>query len=122
MIFRIAPINVEIIVADFESTDTKYASEIADIVSRNVKDAKLVALFHNAGTVGDLAKRSDELNSVEDWHKYLQINLVSTILLNNTVYSTVCNQVRAKELEFLVIDITSLLAIKAFPSFTQVSF
>jgi NAD(P)-dependent dehydrogenase (short-subunit alcohol dehydrogenase family) len=122
LIFRIAPINVEIIVADFESTDTKYASEIADIVSRNVKDAKLVALFHNAGTVGDLAKRSDELNSVEDWHKYLQINLVSTILLNNTVYSTVCNQVRAKELEFLVIDITSLLAIKAFPSFTQVSF
>ncbi|KAI6182564.1 hypothetical protein M3Y97_00394100 [Aphelenchoides bicaudatus] len=116
---NVAGVNVETIVADFESNDTKYANEIANIVSQHAKDAKLVALFHNAGTVGDLTKRSEQLNCGEDWHKYLQTNLVSTILLNNAVYSAVQDRIHAKELEFLVIDITSLLAIKAFPSFTQ---
>lgn len=111
-------VNVEIIVADFLSFDIGYTQEIAEVVSRHVKNVELVAIFHVAGTIGDLKKRSEELNCVEDWHAYLQTNLVSTILTNNAVYSVVKD--RSNEIGFLVVDITSLLAIKAFPSFTQV--
>lgn len=82
---------------------------------------EVVALFHNAGTVGNVELRSDQLSSRDDWHHYLQTNLISTILINNAIYSELRTRVEAKSIEFLAVDITSLLAITPFPSFTQVS-
>lgn len=114
--------NVEVYEADLSSSNTNYADELANIVSKNSNNAQLVAIFHNAGTVGNLNLRSDELNSKEDWSNYLQTNLISTILINNAIYGQLKERVAQKSVEFLVVDTTSLLAIKAFPSFTQVCF
>lgn len=115
--FSVSKVNVQVVGADLSSTNTQYVNEIANCVDQSVE---LVAIFHNAGTVGNLSARSDELNSSEDWQNYLQTNLISTILINNAVYSKVRESVIQKLLEFLVVDITSLLAITPFASFTQV--
>lgn len=43
-------------------------------------------IIHNAGSLGDLTKKSSELNDQEQWAKYLQMNLISTVYLNNLIY------------------------------------
>uniref|UniRef100_A0A183C5Q0 Sepiapterin reductase n=1 Tax=Globodera pallida TaxID=36090 RepID=A0A183C5Q0_GLOPA len=79
----------------------------------------LCLVFHNAGTVGEMAKRSSELNDESQWHDYLQTNLVSAILLNNEIYGALKKTEEATRL--FIVNITSLLSVKAFPSFTQYS-
>lgn len=51
-------------------------------------------IVNNAATVGDLTRRADELSDERDWHEYLQTNLVSTIRLNNQIYSLLKERVR----------------------------
>jgi len=60
----------------------------------------LCLIIHNAGTVGDLTKKSSELNEIGQWQNYLQTNLLSTILLNNLIYSVICKE--DKVLFFLI--------------------
>lgn len=50
--------------------------------------------MHNAGTIGDVTKRVSEISDSDDWHNYLQINFVSMVLINNSVLSTISEQVR----------------------------
>ncbi|KAL3120756.1 hypothetical protein niasHT_008048 [Heterodera trifolii] len=78
----------------------------------------LCLLFHNAGTVGEMAKKSSELSDEAQWHEFLQTNLVSAILLNNGIYEALSN---AESVRLFIVNITSLLSVKAFPSFTQYS-
>ena len=52
-------------------------------------------IFHNSGTIGDITQKAEELKSEKDWHDYLQINLVSTILLNNLVLQILDNKVQS---------------------------
>jgi short-subunit dehydrogenase involved in D-alanine esterification of teichoic acids len=89
-------------------------------VNKHVESSKLVAIFHNAGTIGNIELCSDQLNSSDDWHQYLQTNLISTIIINNAIYSKIKSRVESKSLEFLAVEITSLAAISPFISFTQV--
>lgn len=44
-------------------------------------------IVHNAGTLGDMTKSSSELNDEEQWHLYIQTNLISTIHLNNKIFN-----------------------------------
>ncbi|VBB30172.1 unnamed protein product [Acanthocheilonema viteae] len=76
------------------------------------------ALSSLIGTVGDVTRRGVEISSSDDWHNYLQINFVSMILINNSVLSTIPEQVAPIR---YILNVTSLLAIKAFPSMTQYS-
>lgn len=50
-------------------------------------------IIHNAGSLGDLTKKSSELNNQEQWIEYLQTNLISTIYLNNLIYSVLNKEV-----------------------------
>jgi sepiapterin reductase len=118
LISNVSPnIKVEPFVADLSSNDTSYVEKISEIFAQHVKSAQLVAILHNAGTLGNISLRSNQLNSADDWHQYLQTNLISTILLNNAIYSIVKGKVE----QFVIVDITSLLALTPFPSFTQYS-
>lgn len=111
--------NVEIVVADL-STPCSSAFEgitekIKELESKNKFD--LCLIIHNAGSVGDLTKKSSELNNIEQWQNYLQTNLLSTILLNNLIYSVIFKE----EKKIFIINLTSLLSVKPYPSFTQYS-
>nr|CAD2167910.1 unnamed protein product [Meloidogyne enterolobii] len=112
--------NVEIVVADLSTPECSSAFEniqqkIKELETKNKFD--LCLIIHNAGTVGDLTKKSSELNEIEQWQNYLQTNLLSTILLNNLIYSVICKE----EKKIFIINVTSLLSVKPYPSFTQYS-
>ncbi len=55
-------------------------------------DIRLVV--HNAGSVGDITKRSSELSDEQQWADYLQSNFISTVYLNNLIYSAIGKEVR----------------------------
>ncbi|KJH44874.1 hypothetical protein DICVIV_09096 [Dictyocaulus viviparus] len=75
-------------------------------------------IFHNCGTVGDISKRSFELSNQEQWHNYLNVNLIATIQFNNLLLDSITNEVAKCR---FVVNITSIVAIKGFPSLTQYS-
>jgi hypothetical protein len=54
-------------------------------------DTRLV--IHNAGGIGDVTKRSSELNDEQQWVSYLQTNFISTVYLNNLLYSAMGKEV-----------------------------
>uniref|UniRef100_A0A914W4C0 Sepiapterin reductase n=1 Tax=Plectus sambesii TaxID=2011161 RepID=A0A914W4C0_9BILA len=71
-------------------------------------------IVHNAGSIGDVQRRARDAKDGDDLRAYLNINVVSMALLNSTVLNVLCSD--AVKLR-IVVNITSLLAIKGFPSF-----
>ncbi|KAI1728381.1 short chain dehydrogenase domain-containing protein [Ditylenchus destructor] len=108
-------ICVELIIADLSQPYTGSIDDrIRHLEARYKFDIRLI--IHNAGSVGDLTRRSSELNDEQQWASYLQTNLISTIHLNNMIYAAL-----NKEGPVFIVNITSLLSIKPYPSFTQYS-
>ncbi|KAH7723478.1 oxidoreductase [Aphelenchoides avenae] len=107
-----ADLGQKVVNALYVSELCRMIREAEELYAQNPFEARLVV--HNAGTVGDITKTSSELIQEDDWHTYLQTNLISTIVLNNSVF----NLVKAP---LTIVNVTSLAAIKAFPSFTQYS-
>lgn len=58
----------------------------------------LLILVHNAGSIGDVSRRIEEMNDSKNWHQYLQANFVSMVLLNNLVLKMVTEQVSFAQL------------------------
>jgi NADP-dependent 3-hydroxy acid dehydrogenase YdfG len=52
------------------------------------KKIDVCLIVHNAGTLGDLTKNSSQLSDANQWHEYLQTNLISTIQLNNHLFNS----------------------------------
>lgn len=59
-------------------------------------------VIHNAASLGDLTKKSSELNDQEQWIDYLQTNLISTIYLNNLIYSVFNKEVNIFQILILI--------------------
>ncbi len=69
-------------------------------------------IFHNAGSLGDNSKKASEFFDSAEIRRYLDVNVVSMILLNNVFLKQTQNiQCRS------VINITSLLAVQGVPSY-----
>ncbi|KAE9550017.1 hypothetical protein FO519_006767 [Halicephalobus sp. NKZ332] len=90
---------------------------IKEISNNEVFETKLI--FHNAGSLGNLSKKAQELSSSEDWQGYLQSNFVSVVLLNNHLYEILAKT--NDDVPLFVINITSLCAVMPMPSMTQYS-
>ncbi|CAJ0600167.1 unnamed protein product [Cylicocyclus nassatus] len=75
-------------------------------------------VFHNCGTVGDVTKKSTELSNPDQWRQFLNINLVSMIQFNNLILESITKEIVKTR---VIVNITSLLALQAFPSLTQYS-
>ena len=71
-------------------------------------------------TIGDVHLRAFEVSSAASWHSHLQTNLISAVLLNNAIYARLAAAVAAARVRLVVVDITSLAAVSAWPSSTQV--
>lgn len=110
--------NVELLIADLNNRANEY-DNISELIRKaeETKKFDIRIIVHNAGSVGDVTKKSSELNDQDHWHSYLQGNLISTIILNNKIYA----ELKKDKGLIMIVNITSLLSEKAFPSFTQYS-
>jgi hypothetical protein len=84
---------VESVVADLSAQPFDEAEKISEKMKmlNNEINFDCCLIVHNAGTLGDLTKKSSELNDQIQWHEYLQTNLISTIHLNNKIFDILQN-------------------------------
>ncbi|PAV62140.1 hypothetical protein WR25_07529 [Diploscapter pachys] len=73
-------------------------------------------IYHNCGTVGIINKKASQLCDGNQWRREFDINVVNMIQFNNMVLKYIGEQVSPRR---FIINITSLLAIQAFPSLVQ---
>ncbi|KAI6203119.1 Oxidoreductase, short chain dehydrogenase/reductase family protein [Aphelenchoides besseyi] len=121
LILKESKVTIELVIADLSQLDSSYLDKIKEHLVNQTDSMSNFLVVHNAGTLGAIHKRANELNSSDDWHSFLHLNLISTILLNNLVFNTIKDRLSNKSTNLLVVDITSLAATTAFPSFTQYS-
>ncbi|KAM3723266.1 Sepiapterin reductase [Dirofilaria immitis] len=114
-------IDIHIFTCDAEKLNSGKILELQAAISSLITDSKTydaLLLVHNAGTVGNITKRGVEISTSDDWHSYLQINFVSMVLINNSVLNIIPKRVAPVR---YILNVTSLLAIKSFPSMAQYS-
>ncbi|KAK0415699.1 hypothetical protein QR680_012068 [Steinernema hermaphroditum] len=112
--------NVEILAVDF-SKQTEKLSGVEEAFKKLWNASPSVDLFvvvHCAGTVGNMALHSYELDDTADWQAHLLTNVSAMIQLNCVLHKLLKGKGKEKP---IFVNITSLLAIQAFPSFTQYS-
>uniref|UniRef100_F1L6Z5 Sepiapterin reductase n=1 Tax=Ascaris suum TaxID=6253 RepID=F1L6Z5_ASCSU len=113
--------DVHIVISDLADLNAASLAEMENAISAAIlKATKFDALLlvHNAGTIGDIKKRASEISSAKDWRDFLQINLIAMIQINNLVLRKVTAEVADDR---VIVNITSLFAVKSFPSFSQYS-
>uniref|UniRef100_A0A914XZE7 Sepiapterin reductase n=1 Tax=Panagrolaimus superbus TaxID=310955 RepID=A0A914XZE7_9BILA len=108
--------KVAVIIADFSSD--KPIEKLEEVIKALTHGEQIEAkfIFHNAGTIGDVAKSSSNLTNTQDWHDYLHINLISMIALNCQLYKILSE---INDLKTIVVNTTSLAALQPISSFTQ---
>ncbi|VDM28163.1 unnamed protein product [Toxocara canis] len=111
--------DIHVVISDAVNLNDANLAEMENAISAAILKAvkfESLVLVHNAGTTGDMTKRAVEISTAKEWHDFLQINLVAMILINNLVLRKITKEVASDR---LIVNITSLLAIKSFPSFSQ---
>uniref|UniRef100_A0A0N5AJ74 Sepiapterin reductase n=1 Tax=Syphacia muris TaxID=451379 RepID=A0A0N5AJ74_9BILA len=102
---------------DFNDVKSSFTAAF-DSTFNTAVNFDVLLIFHNAGTIGDLEHKALDLCDQHQWNEYLYLNLTSAILLNNFVLQYFSLKTIKRR---FVINITSLLAVEPFPSFTQYS-
>lgn len=114
------PNNITVMILSIDLTRPTAAElkQIFDtaLYERNVSDFQLAMIIHNVGTVGDVTKLAkdfgDDENALQD---YYAMNVFSVIALNRLFLALFDD---AKDVRRLVVNITSMCAIKPCKSFT----
>lgn len=75
--------------------------------TKKPQDFDRFVIVHNAGTIGDLTKCTNEMTDVTYWRNYCDLNVLSPVILNG-VMMDIFKDVKNK----VVINITSLYAIQ----------
>jgi len=112
--------QVAVKVSKFDQSDYTYCSEkyFEGILKENhikVEEFQQVFIIHNAGDLGDVTKFTWELSNAETVDTNFRVNVTGTILFNAAVLG--CLK-RAKVPSIAVINVSSLAAIQAFPSWS----
>lgn len=105
--------NVKIV---YESMDLSKASakEMFEVIKhglegRDVKDFAAAVIFHNVGSLGNLAVPTERMEDVDEMRQYYDLNVFNVIKLN-TQFLKVFEEVEDR---VTIVNITSLCAIKA---------
>ncbi|XP_055844895.1 sepiapterin reductase-like [Episyrphus balteatus] len=108
-------ITVKIYSMDLEeATCTDYHLIMADALTGfKVKDFERAFVIHNVGSVGDVSKTAKDLSDVDDWKKYFHLNVFGLCVLT-AVFMTCF-----KDIEKLVVNITSGTAVKPYNTMAQ---
>jgi len=103
-------VHVKKVVADF--TNLEKVSKFNDecLFGINISMFSNVFLFNNAGTLGDVSKTFEEMTDHKEVVNYFNINVSSCILFTSSLLTALKNDYKG---EIFVINITSLLALKA---------
>lgn len=106
--------NVEVIIRPVDLAKITTAKDTENILSGSLSadinkfDTNII--IHNAGSVGDLSFKADELNDLTVWQTYYNLNVFNVAVLN----CAFMKMVTGYEKKTLVINITSLCGIKPF--------
>lgn len=73
---------------------------------------ELTFILHNAGTLGDVSKKSSLLSNSEEWNNYFALNVFSVTKINSHFMNLFTTN------KMLVVNITTKAAITPFKSFT----
>ncbi|XP_063829662.1 sepiapterin reductase [Ostrinia nubilalis] len=99
----------------YESVDLSKAtnSEMTDILNKALKGRKVTdfatnLIFHNVGSLGNLAVETSRMENVEELRKYYDLNVFNVISLN-TQFLKLFEEVEDR---VIIVNITSLCAIK----------
>lgn len=104
--------NIQVL---YESIDLSKAtnSEMTDVLNKalsghKVSDFATGLIFHNVGSLGNLAVETSRMENVEELRKYYDLNVFNVISLN-TQFLKVFEEVEDR---VIIVNITSLCAIK----------
>ncbi|XP_075158170.1 sepiapterin reductase [Haematobia irritans] len=95
---------------------TAKAEQFAKILNGTLVQSQEVEIFdraliiHNAGTLGDVTKKTKDLGDTEIWRQYYHTNVFSTIALNVEFFKVFATVPK------LVVNVTSLCSIEPFIS------
>lgn len=84
-------------------------------LSKSSGGFELAYIIHNVGSVGDVTKKAKDLNSIDVWRKYYDLNVFSVATLNS-VFMELFNETKK-----IVVNITSKCGIEPFESFALYS-
>ncbi|KAL0280804.1 UNVERIFIED_CONTAM: hypothetical protein PYX00_001991 [Menopon gallinae] len=108
------PINVEL---------HKILNQSMDMFQKSPEDFELSVVVHNAGTLGDVSELTYDMKNLEKLTNYFMLNFFSVCVLNAEFLKLFDPDKRAPDLppmkshgEICIVNITSLCAIKPFPS------
>ncbi|VDK52237.1 unnamed protein product [Anisakis simplex] len=124
-----AQLDVHVVVADAAYLTDEKLAEFGDVLSGAIPKGThfdTLIMVHNAGTIGDLSKKAQEISTSKEWHDFLQINLIAMIQINNLVLSKLTKEYAVDKFQLvkqrLIVNITSLMSVQAVPSLSQVCF
>ncbi|XP_028131948.1 sepiapterin reductase [Diabrotica virgifera virgifera] len=109
-------IHVETVTLDLSKPDINQYNDLFKKVLSNTdtKDIKTGIVFHNAGHVGTV-KQTTDLSELAVWREYYDLNLFSTVLLNNVFVK----HLRPVAPQLVVINITSLVGRVPFKNLSM---
>lgn len=84
-------------------------------LDRSGRDFELAYIIHNVGSIGDVTKKAKDLNSIDVWRKYYDLNVFSIATLNSVFMEMF------KETKKIIVNITSKCGIVPFESFALYS-
>lgn len=91
---------------------------VSSILSKadiNLKDFDTVVVVHNSGTTGDLTKYVWEMSEISTVENAMNVNVTGMVLLN----AALLREIRKHAVETtVVVNISSLAAVQAFPSWS----
>uniref|UniRef100_A0A0N4ZMQ1 Sepiapterin reductase n=1 Tax=Parastrongyloides trichosuri TaxID=131310 RepID=A0A0N4ZMQ1_PARTI len=106
---------------DFENSDVEAYEKLGQAFKGDIMDENIdiIGIFHIAGNIGDIKIKAQDVVPRESWDSHFKVNVSSMILLNNYLLKPIIHL--KKENISVIVSITSLLAIKSFPCFSQYS-
>ncbi|XP_043289906.1 sepiapterin reductase-like [Venturia canescens] len=102
--------NVDLSVATKDELKAIILKALGD---KGVQQYDRAVIVHNAATIGDLSKSTKDMDDLEEWRRYCDLNLFSPIILNS-VFMNIFTDV--SKVSRLVINVTSLCAIEPMKS------
>ncbi|XP_011706810.1 PREDICTED: sepiapterin reductase-like isoform X2 [Wasmannia auropunctata] len=99
-----------------KSTDTKFKEFISESLRGTTLSAfDRVVLVHNIGSIGNISQNVNDIVDLKVWRDYYDLNFFVPAVLNAVVMNTFAS----KTIKKTIINITTLMAIKAYVRFGQ---
>uniref|UniRef100_A0A6M2DUK4 Sepiapterin reductase n=1 Tax=Xenopsylla cheopis TaxID=163159 RepID=A0A6M2DUK4_XENCH len=106
---------IDLLKPNIETFDQILASSVQGL---NLHDFDVAMIVHNVGSVGDISKTVIDLTNLNHLQDYYTLNVFGVALLNSAFFKLIgkTHNIPCDNYKTIVVNITSLLAIKPFKS------